>query len=183
VGGQRILYGLDRLPATLPLDDPRLPAIDLDTAPLRLNSHPLPLDAWGDAAAGHTGRVEAMRAWLLTASGDYNGALRRGVTRYLDLVAAHIEDHRHELAADLARYHGLYQPEDWFWSALRPLPRAWWRQSRADLAFWDGSEIIAAHPSDFETNDLPAPFQLFWRGETLPMSPFRRGLSLTPSSP
>jgi hypothetical protein len=187
VGGQRILYGIDRLPATLSPDDPRLPAISVDASPLRLNSLPLPLDAWGDGADGHAARVTATHAWLLAACGDYNGALRRDVARYLDLVAGHIEDHRDELTAGLARFHGLYQPEDWFWSALRPLPRAWWwrdgEPAHADLSFWDGDAVIAIRPDDFATDDLPTALQYFWRDETLPVSPFRREFSVTPSSP
>jgi hypothetical protein len=192
--GRRILYGLDRLPCTLAVDDPRLPAVDLGAAPLRLNSVPLPAAAWDAGAADHAARMVAVRSWLLASCGDYNAALRRGVTRYLDAVAAHITHHRDTLAAGLARFHGLYRPEDWCWSAPRPLPRAWWRQDgawlRADLAFWNGNEVIAMRAQDFETGELPVPFQHFWNGETLPVSPFRRafpaepdGISLRPSSP
>jgi hypothetical protein len=177
VTGQRILYGLDRLPGTLAADDVRLPAVDVGAAPLRLNSVPLPVDAWGDGAS----RMSAMRAWLLASCGDYNATLRRGVGQYLDAVAAHVERHRDALAADLARFHGLYRAEDWCWSALRPLPRAWWRQdggwARADLAFWNGHAVIEVHPRDF--GELPVPFQHFWNGETLPVSPFRRPFDQT----
>jgi hypothetical protein len=180
----RILYGLDRLPSTLADDDARLPAVDAGPAPLRLNSVPLPVDAWGAREADHAARMEAMRSWLLSACGDYNEALRRGITRYLDAVAAHVAQNRQTLAAGLARFHGLYRVEDWCWSALRPLPRAWWHQDgawvRADLAFWNGNEIIAVGARDFETGDLPLPFQRFWNGETLPVSPFRRALPTWP---
>ncbi len=192
--GLRILYGLDRLPSTMAADDPRLPAVDLGAAPLRLNSLPVPADAWGAGAADHAARMAAMRAWLLAGCGDYNAALRLGLMHYFDAVAGHIARHRDALASDLTRFHGLYQPEDWCWSALRPLPQAWWRQNgtwlHADLAFWTGNEVIARKARDFETGELPAAFQHFWRGETLPASPFRRaippgpdGLSLRPSFP
>jgi hypothetical protein len=169
---------LDRLPATLAADDARLPAVDTSAAPLRLNSVPLPAGAWGAGAADHAARMLAVRSWLLASCGDYNAALRRGVTRYLDAVEAHVRDHHDALAADLARFHGLYRPEDWCWSALRPLPRAWWRRdgewTRADLAFWNGNEIIVQGARDFDTGELPAAFRLFWTGETLPVSPFHR---------
>jgi hypothetical protein len=175
--GPRILYSLDRIPSTLSQDDPRLPAVDLGAHPLRLNSIPLPPAAWGDGA-DHAARMEAMRSWLLASCGDYNGSLRRAVTHYLAAIAAHVEDHRDVLAAALAPFHGLYQPEDWCWSALRPLPRAWWSHdsswTRADLAFWDGNEVIAVQPRDFEAGQLPDPFQHFWTGQILPVSPFRR---------
>jgi hypothetical protein len=185
VTARRILYGLDRLPATLSADDARLPGVDAGAAPLRLNSVPLPADAWDAAGGGdHAARMDAVRSWLLGACGDYNAALRRGVTRYLDAVEAHVAPHRDALASGLARFHGLYRPEDWCWSALRPLPRAWWRQNgewtRADLAFWDGNEIIVMGARDFDVGELPAAFQHFWTGETLPVSPFRRAF---PSGP
>jgi hypothetical protein len=195
----RILYGLDRLPATLGADDPRLPAVDLGAYPLRLNSVPLPVAAWdvaqGNGADGdHAARMATVRAWLLGSCGDYNEALRRGVTQYLDAVTAHVAHHRDALAAALARFHGLYRVEDWCWSAPRPLPRAWWHQDgawhRAELAFWNGTTVIAMRSRDFEAGELPLIFQQFWNGETLPVSPFRRSfptsadeLSLRPSSP
>lgn len=191
--GPRILFSLDRLPTTLAADDPRLPAVEPGTAPLRLNSLPLPPDVWPGGEADHADRMAAVRAWLLAGCGDYNVALRRGVARYLDGVEAHIARHRDALADGLARYHGLYRAEDWCWSALRPLPRAWWLQdgtwARADLAFWNGNEIIAMRARDFESGELPPAFQHFWVGEVLPVSPFRRafpagpdGVSLSPSS-
>jgi hypothetical protein len=189
----QVLYGLDRLPSTLAADDVRLPSVELGPEPLRLNSVPLPADWWGPNTADHGERIAAVRAWLLAGCGDYNEALRRNVTRYLDAVAAHVDRHRDVLAAGLARFHGLYRVEDWCWSALRPLPRAWWQQDGAwrcaDLAFWSGNEVFEVQPGDFDTSDLPLPLQHFWNRQILPVSPFRRiypggpdALSLTLSS-
>jgi hypothetical protein len=176
--GPRILYGLDRLPATLAADDARLPAVDLGVTPLRLNSLPLPADAWAAGESDHAARTQAVRAWLLGGCGDYNAALRRGLTCYLDAIEAHVACHRDVLTTQLERFHGLYRAEDWCWSAPRPLPRAWWWRDgvwmRADLAFWNGNEVIAMRSRDFGTSDLPVAFQHFWAGETLPVSPFRR---------
>lgn len=185
----RILYGLDRLPGTLAADDARLPAVELGAAPLRLNSLPLPADAWDDSAVDHAARMACARSWLLAGCGDYNEPLRRGIIHYLDAIEAHVEQHRDARAADLARFDGLYRVEDWCWSALRPLPRAWWRHdnswSRADLAFWTGDAVIAMRARDFDIGALPVAFQQFWNGEILPVSPFRRefpaGLSLSDS--
>lgn len=183
MNGARILFGLDRLPGTLAADDARLPAVAVGAVPLRLNSLPLPADAWeaGASEAGaadHAARMAAVRSWLLAGCGDYNAALRRGVTRYLDAVAAHVEAHRDALAAGLRRFHGLYRVEDWCWSALRPLPRAWWCQdgawAHADLAFWNGEAVIAMRARDFDDGALPVTFQRFWDREILPVSPFRR---------
>ena len=192
--GPRLLYGLDRLPSTLAADDARLPGVDLGATPLRLNSLPLPAAAWGSGAPDHAVRMVAMRSWLLAGCGDYNGTLRRAVSHYLDAVAAHVAHHRDTLAAGLAPFHGLYRVEDWCWSALRPLPRAWWQRDgawqHADLAFWNGNAVIAMRPQDFGSGDLPVAFQRFWQDQALPVSPFRRtfpagldGISLRPSSP
>ncbi len=174
----RILYGLDRLPTTMATDDVRLPSVDCNAAPVRLNSLPLPIDAWPAGEADHAARADAMRSWLLASCGDYNAPLRRGVARYLDAVAAHVAAHRDTLTAGLARFHGLYQIEDWCWSALRPLPRAWWRHDgdwvRADLVFWTGTEVIEGEPGGFDSGELPAPLREFWIGQILPVSPFRR---------
>ena len=175
----RILHGLERLPATLAADDPRLPAVALGPSPLRLHSVPLPAEAWGDGA-DHAARMAAMRAWLLASCGDYNQALRRGVTRYLDAVAEHVAAHHDALSAGLARFHGLYRPEDWCWSAPRPLPRAWWQRDgawhRAELAFWDGASVIAMRASDFDAGGLAPALKHFWMDEILPVSPFRRAI-------
>ena len=84
----RILYGLDRVPATIAAEDNRLPGVDLSPAPLRLNSVPLPAAAWDTGAGDHAARIAAVRSWLLAGCGDYNEALRRGITRYLDAVEA-----------------------------------------------------------------------------------------------
>jgi hypothetical protein len=193
--GLRILYGLDRLPSTLSADDPRLPAVNLSATPLRLNSLALPAEAWDAGALDHAARMAAVRTWLLAGCGDYNAALRRGVTQYLDAIESHVARHGDALSAGLTRFHGLYRAQDWCWSALRPLPRCWWQRDgawvRADLAFWDGNAVIAMRPRDFDAGTLPVPLQQFWIGETLPVSPFRRpfpatpgdGISLTPSSP
>jgi hypothetical protein len=164
----RILFGLERLPRTLAADDPRLPSVLVGDAPLRLNTEPIPPAYWGHGE-DHAARWSALHTWLLASCGDYNVALRRAVGRYLDAVSAHVEQHRAELAAGLAVYAGLYRVEDWCWSALRPLPRAWWQEGgewrHADLAFWDGARVIG-----LEAGVLPE----FWLGQTLPVSPFRR---------
>ena len=117
-------------------------------------------------------------------------------------MAAHIASHRDELTHDLRRYDGLYTPEDWLWSALRPLPRAWLPGDggmvAVDFAFWDGTQAIAIDltggqsaagvttyritPDMLATDQLlaalPDAFQLFWNDETLPRSPFRRAIPL-----
>jgi hypothetical protein len=203
--GQRILYGLDRLPASISAEDARLPGIRLAHAPLRLNSEALPPEAIPDALEGHAARVEAMRAWLAAACGDYARRSREFIDAYLVFVAGCIARHREGLEERLARFEGLYAAEDWFWSAPRPLPRAWLPvpggAAPVDIAFWDGShliavalgetgrslpgvETIAVTAADLRTPEtlfaarFPGVFAEFWSGETLPVTPFRRPFRL-----
>lgn len=121
----RILYGLDRLPRGMAPDDPRLPGVAEAGGLLRLNTIPLPRAVQAEAAPTHPARIAAMRSWLEDSCGDYARTRRAFVAAYLDLIAEQIARHRPALEAGLARFGGLYAPEDWFWSAPRPLPRAW----------------------------------------------------------
>ncbi len=196
----RIPFGLDRLPRTLRVDDPRLPGATVGEDRLRLNSVALPAEAMAASAGDHAARVVAMRQYLHGRCGDYAPQRLRFVDGYFAAVAAHLAAHRDELARDLRRYDGLYAPEDWLWSALRPLPRAWLPGDAGmvpvDFAFWDGTQAIAIDlggapeqagialcriPQTVLTGDplalldlLPDAFRQFWRGEILPNSPFRR---------
>lgn len=202
----RIPFGLDRLPQSIGLDDPRLPAAPAGPDPLRLNTEPLPPAAMPDAAGDHTAHVAAAINWLTSLCGDYAPLRRRFITTYFAFLAAQLDTHRATLAADLARYDGLYTPDDFLWSALRPLPRAWLPGPTgpvpAEIAFWDGTHPLAIELSARDTPRqaalraaglpvlritpdtladpqalgalLPPPFHGFWRGKTLPASPFRR---------
>jgi hypothetical protein len=201
----RIPYGLDRLPRTLRLDDPRLPAVTVGDTPLRLNSEPLPPAAMPDVIGDHAARVAAMTAWLQGLCGDYGPLRQRFIAAYVACVGAEIAAHRAALADELRRYDGLYAPEDLLWSAPRPLPRAWLPAGNeclfAEIAFWDGEKPIAIELSARETPrqdalqragiavvrlapealaDLPARLPglvcEYWRGTRLPMSPFRRAI-------
>ena len=146
-GTRRILYGLDRLPRTIALDDTRLPGVAVGSDKLRLNTEPLPPDAMPLAIGDHAARVAAATEWLISLCGNYAPLRRQFIRCYFGVIAAEIAAHRAELAEQLKRYDGLYSPDDWTWSALRPLPRAWLpaRDSMlpADIAFWDGTQPIA----------------------------------------
>jgi hypothetical protein len=194
----RIPYGLDRLPR-----DPSLRCVEVDEQPLRLNSEPVPADAMPLATGDHAARVAAATAWLESQCGDYAPLRRQFIAAYCRFVAAEIEAHHDELMERVTPYDGLYAPEDWFWSALRPLPRGWVpvgeRFLPADVVFWDGRQAIAIELSTRETDKqrrllasgasvrriepdafdrlpqmLPGSFPGFWRDQVLPSSPFRR---------
>ena len=143
----RIPFGLDRLPRTLRLDDPRLPGVTVGRDKLRLNTQPLPAEAMVSAAGDHAARVAAMKQFLRKLCCDYAPQRLRFVDCYIDCMAAHLETYRDELARDLQRYDGLYAPEDWLWSAPCPLPRAWLpgqgEMVPVDFAFWDGTQPVA----------------------------------------
>lgn len=173
----RVLYGLERVPRSV--DASRLPGVELGAAPLRLNSEPVPPVVLAGAAPGHAGRMAAARAWLHAACGDYAGARRRWVDAYLAWAEAAVAD-----VAGLERFRGVYAAEDWVWSALRPLPRAWLPGSAGfvDFALWDGATVtavcLAATPGGLDGVHVVGaawrPDGSFWRGETVPRSPFRR---------
>jgi hypothetical protein len=208
VVSQRIPFGLDRLPRTLRPDDPRLPGVAVGAAPLRLNSEALPVEIVAEAGPDHAGRVAAMRVYLRGLCGDYASRRVRFIDRYLDCMIAHLNAHRAEIAHDLMQFAGLYAPDDLLWSALRPLPRAWLPNGAGmtpvDIAFWDGTRAIVIDmggaplpPSIARCRidpdsllkdphallDLLGPgFRTFWRGETLPRSPFRRPVPEPPQT-
>jgi len=201
----RLLFGMDRLPRSMTLDDPRLPGVALNAAPLRLNAEPLPVEQVAAGQGGHAARMAAAEAWLVAACGSYAPLRQRFVAFWLRFAAAHVASHQGELVERLRRFDGLYAPEDFVWSALRPLPRALLPVPDGvvpvDAAFWDGTRIVAVllgsapdisapgvtacrlsaaelerDPETVVTERLPAGFLRFWQSETLPVTPFRRAL-------
>jgi hypothetical protein len=200
----RIPYGLDRLPR-----DPGVRCLEVCGEPLRLNSEPVPADAMPPATGDHAARVAAALAWLEAQCGDYAPLRRQFIAAYFRCIALEIEAHRAELAERLQPYDGLFAPEDFLWSALRPLPRGWVpigdRWLPADVVFWDGERAIAFELGARETerqkallaagvdvrriepglfgrlrDALPPDFLRFWTCQALPSSPFRRPIPSPP---
>ncbi|MDE2005625.1 MAG: hypothetical protein KGI51_03585 [Rhodospirillales bacterium] len=206
----RIFHGIDRPPraeaASLP------PSVAVAGLVLRFNTHPLP-ETIRPAAPGHAARLEALRAALERACGDYARPRREFVASYLALVAALIDRHRAALAAALERFAGLYAPEDWLWSAPRPLPRAWLPGPAgpvfAEIAFRLDDGPLALVLADrapeaalrsaglryrvLDRAALTDPAALeavlgdvldrFWDAEILPRTPFRRPIPDPPIRP
>jgi hypothetical protein len=200
----RIPYGLDRLPR-----DPSLRCVEVGDEALRLNSEPVPADAMPLAIGDHGARVAAAIAWLEDLCGDYAPLRRQFIAAYFRFLAGEIEVHREELTERLKPYDGLFAPEDFLWSALRPLPRGWVqvrdRRLPADVVFWDGEGAIAIELGTRDTDRqkalrtagvdvrriepvmfsrlhgvLPPNFLRFFECQTLPSSPFRRPIPSPP---
>jgi hypothetical protein len=192
-----IPYGVDRLPRDL-----RLRCVEVDDQPLRLNSEPAPADAMPPATGDHAARVAAAQDWLESQCGDYAPLRRHFIAEYFRFITDQIDAHRDALIDQLRPYDGLYIPEDFFWSAPRPLPRAWVpvgdRYLPADIVFWDGMQVIAIELSTRDTDKqrallaagvklargepsaLPEQFRQFWNAQILPSSPFRRPIPSPP---
>lgn len=124
-------------------------------AKLRLNSEPVPADAMPLAIGDHAARVAAAMEWLVSLCGDYAPLRRQFIASYFGFITAHLDAHRAELAERAKPYDGLYAPEDWLWSALRPLPRGWvpaqGQLLPADMVFWDGTQPVAIELAARET--------------------------------
>ena len=193
-----IPFGVDRVPR-----DPRLRCVEVGNAPLRLSSEPVPADAMPPATGDHVARVAAAVAWLGSQCGDYAPLRRQFIAAYFCLLAEQIEVHREALAERLKPYDGLFAPEDFLWSALRPLPRGWVPVGGmflpADVVFWDGERVMAIEVAARDTDRqraLQAAGVMVWRmlpdavgaelfpprwGEQmLPSSPFRRDIPSPP---
>jgi hypothetical protein len=152
----RLPFGLDRLPRSMALDDPRLPCAEAGNEPLRLNSEPVPADAMPLVIGDHAARVAAAIDWLESLCGDYAPLRRQFIAAYFRFIAAQIEVNRAALAERLKLYDGLFAPEDFLWSALRPLPRGWvpagGQLLPADMVFWDGTQALAVELSVRDTD-------------------------------
>ena len=80
---------------------------------------------------------------------------RRFLECYFAFVERHLADHRDELLERLERFGRLYDADDWIYSALMPLPRAFLHAPEGgaafgpktlvpvDFAFWIGAAAIA----------------------------------------
>ena len=86
--------------------------------------------------------------------------LHRFIREYLNFVGSAVIQNKDVLADKIAPFDGLYSVDDWFWSAPRPLPRAWIREGEvwtsAAMVFWDGSALITLTESELNPAQLQA---------------------------
>jgi len=128
-------------------------------APLRLNNCGLELPAPGpfDAEASPAERIAAH---LTRLSGSWNLMGARFIERYFAFLNQQIATHRTELDARLAKFDGLFQADDFLYSAPIPLPRAFLHAPepgtsghgpeafvQVDFAFWLGNSPLAVLPA------------------------------------
>jgi hypothetical protein len=119
------------------------------TEPLRLHHGPYDFRATpGLGSASDTqSRLDLIRGHLSALCDLWAKHQRAFIDAYFDFITAEIEAHEAALAEDLAPFGGLYEPADWAFSALRPLPRAHIALDRGrfaalDMAFFDGTSIV-----------------------------------------
>lgn len=98
------------------------------------------------ALAERDARLDFLRDHLKSRCGLWDKAPRAFLDAYFHAVVEIIQRNRPALDALAAAHGGLFQPEDWAYSALCPLPRA--RLPAApdtvvDFAFWTGAELYA----------------------------------------
>lgn len=119
-----IAYGLDALPADGDLTG--LPWVDIPMGmrALRLNSDALPLGARSQMQLGDGDLFEAVRDQAVERCSPWANTPRRLLAWYFAEVARRLADHSGDLAPRLSATGGLYTVEDWRYSALKPLPRA-----------------------------------------------------------
>src|SRR5689334_16544515 len=98
------------------------------------------------ALAGRDARLDFLRDHLKSLCGLWDKAPRSFLDAYFHDIRQCIQQNRRDLEALAGAHGGLFQPEDWAYSALCPLP-----QSRlpaapgmpVDFAFWNGAELEA----------------------------------------
>ena len=115
--------------------------------PLRLSDGPYPFPEPPDLIriAGTGDRLDLLREHLQSLCGLWDRPARLFLDAYFRFIAAAPAA---DAAALAARGGGLFQPADWSFAALRPLPQAQLTGDaappvRCDFAFWTGDGLIA----------------------------------------
>ena len=157
----RIPYGLDRLPRSIALDDPRLRCAEVGDEPLRLNSEPVPADAMPLAIGDHAARVAAAKEWLEGLCGDYAPLRRQFIARVFPLHRG--ADRRASGGTGRAREAVRWAFCAGGFSVVGAAPVAARMGAGrldallpADMVFWDGAQAIADRTAARETEKQKA---------------------------
>ena len=117
---------------------------------LRLSDRPYPFAEPPDLVRAVTveDRLALLHEHLRSLSGPWDRLAALFLDCYFEWIASAIDAADAELRAMAASVGGLFQPSDWSFSALRPLPQAHLpagdgARARADFAFWTGNSFIA----------------------------------------
>lgn len=116
--------------------------------PLRLNSGSYPFAEPPDLVrlTRIEERLDFLREHLKSLCGIWDKLPRAFLDVYFRHIARCIEENRRELEAASRAMGGLFDPRDWSFSALRPLPQAQLPAGnaavRVDCAFWTGDRLV-----------------------------------------
>ncbi|HUK59428.1 MAG TPA: hypothetical protein VLV50_09375 [Stellaceae bacterium] len=127
-------------------------------AALRLSDGPYPFAEPPDLvrATSVADRLEILREQLASLCGPWDRLAALFLDCYVEWIAATLATADAELRDLSARAGGIFAPEDWSFSALRPLPQAHLPAGtasvRADFAFWTGTGFVAI---DLQGNTTP----------------------------
>jgi hypothetical protein len=124
-------------------------SVTLESAlPLRLSTMPWDFPERPDliALASRDARLDFLRDHLKPLCGLWDKAPRLFLDAYFRDIRECIRRNRPRLEALAAAHGGLFQPADWAYSALCPLPRAQVPpapEPTVDFAFWTGADLHA----------------------------------------
>ncbi len=118
--------------------------------PLRLADGPYPFPEPPDLVriASTADRLDLLREHLQSLCGVWDRPAQAFLDAYFRFIGAAIASDAAALAARAAQSGGLFEPADWSFCALRPLPQAHLAPDadapvRCDFAFWTGDGLIA----------------------------------------
>jgi hypothetical protein len=116
--------------------------------PLRLCTVAWDFPEWPDliALAERQARLDFLRDHLKSLCGLWDKLPRLFLDAYFRDVAECIRADRHAIERLAAAHGGLFQPEDWCYAALYPLPQARFPAAPdmpVDFAFWTGAAMHA----------------------------------------
>lgn len=132
-------------------------ALRLNDTPYEFTRRSAPQEPSGDSDP-----LELLQTRIADFCDLWSKPTRRWVSCYFEFISARVELNRDLLIERLEKFGGLYKYQDWIYSALAPLPRAWIHISPGtpltpetllptDFAFWTGNKAVAVYVTGVET--------------------------------
>lgn len=124
------------------------PSISIDAAcgtALRLSDLPYPFPEPPDLfrLASREARLDFLRDHLKSLCGLWNRLPLAFLDAYFRYILFCLDEKHLALTAMAEELGGLFEPRDWCFAALRPLPQAQLFKLRVDFAFWTGAQLVA----------------------------------------